>query len=160
MIPESLHAFSKVLITFSNVSFNKSSSVSSLEIASSMESFSVFWCFKWMEDALQRSPKCPISQKKVPVSGQVEGFTCHNKHFIHSSRIISFYNNGSPRKKKKTRDHVSRETPLRPISEYILNCNQMATEKPRIKKPRNSLCKQLTMRRRRSTIRSCFFAFM
>ena len=25
----------------------------------------------WMEDAMQRSPKCPISRKKVLVSGQV-----------------------------------------------------------------------------------------
>ena len=39
MIPEGLHAFSKVLITVSNVSFKKLSSVSSLEIASSKESF-------------------------------------------------------------------------------------------------------------------------
>ena len=36
----------------------------------------------------------------------------------------------------------------------------MATEKPRIRKPRNSLCKQLTIRRRCSTIRPCLFAFM
>ena len=36
----------------------------------------------------------------------------------------------------------------------------MATEKPRIRKPRNSLCKQLTIRRQCSTIRPCLFAFM
>ena len=35
-------------------------------------------------------------------------------------------------------------------SDYILNFNEMATEKPR-----NSLCEQLTMRRRRSTIPLC-----
>ena len=33
-------------------------------------------------------------------------------------------------------------------------------KKPPIRKPGNSLCKQLTTRRRRSTIRLCFFAFM
>ena len=42
MIPEGLHAFSKVLITFSNVSFKKLSSVSNLEIAISKESFEPF----------------------------------------------------------------------------------------------------------------------
>ena len=42
MIPEGLHAFSKVLIAFSNVSFKKVPSVSSLEIASSKESFETF----------------------------------------------------------------------------------------------------------------------
>ena len=76
----------------------------------------------------------------------------------HSSRIIYiyiyFYNNGSRR--IKTRDHVSRETPLQFRRDYILNFNEMATEKPRIRKPRNSLCKQLAIRRRRSTIRPCF----
>ena len=37
-------------------------------------------------------------------------------------------------------------------SDYILNFNEMATEKPRVRKPWNSLCEQLKMRRRRSTI--------
>ena len=45
-------------------------------------------------------------------------------------------------------------------SDYILNFNKMATEKPRIRNPRNPLCKQLTMRGRRSTIPPCVFAFM
>ena len=44
-------------------------------------------------------------------------------------------------------------------SDYILNFNEMATEKPRTRKPRNSLCKQLTVRRRRSTIPP-FFVFV
>ena len=39
MIPEGLHDFSKVLMTLSTVSFKKLSSVSTLEIASSKESF-------------------------------------------------------------------------------------------------------------------------
>ena len=70
-----------------------------------------------------------------------------------------FYNNVSRR--IKTRDHVSQETPLRPLSDYILNFNEMATEKPPIRKPRNSLCKQLTFMRRRNAIWPCFFfAFM
>ena len=40
-------------------------------------------------------------------------FTCHDKHVIHSSRILIFRNHRSRR--IKTRDHVSRETPLRPL---------------------------------------------
>ena len=45
-------------------------------------------------------------------------------------------------------------------SDYILNFNEMTSGKPRIRKPRNSLCKQLTLSGRRSTIPSCYFAFM
>jgi len=58
MISEGLYSFSKVLFTFSTVSFKKLSSVSSLEIASSKEGFWAFWCSKWMENGLKRSPKC------------------------------------------------------------------------------------------------------
>ena len=45
-------------------------------------------------------------------------------------------------------------------SDFVLNFTEMATEKPRIRKPRNLLCKQLTMSGLRSTIRPFFFAFM
>ena len=64
MIPEGLHAFSKVLITFSNVSFKKLSSVSSLEIASSKESFWAFWYLKWMEDAFEEKSQMSNFREK------------------------------------------------------------------------------------------------
>ena len=49
-----------------------------------------------MEDALQRSPKCPISRKKsagfwpsLTIHEKwLFAFTCHDKHIIHSSWII------------------------------------------------------------------------
>ena len=95
--------------------------------------------------------------RKITFCFPVSRETYHSVN--HSSRIIYilfyfFYNNGSRR--IKTRDHVSQETPLRPLSDYILNFNEMATEKPRIRKTRNSLCKQLIIRRRRCAIRPCF----
>ena len=45
-------------------------------------------------------------------------------------------------------------------SVYSLIFNEMGTEKPRIRKPRNTLCEQLKIRRRRSTIPLSYIAFM
>ena len=47
-------------------------------------------------------------------------FTCHDNHIIHVSRILFFLDYGS--QKINSVDHVSRETPLRPLVEdYSLN---------------------------------------
>ena len=47
-----------------------------------------------------------------------------------------------------------------PWSDYIFVFNEMGTEKPRIRKSRNTLCKQLITKRRRSTILPSYIAFM
>ena len=40
-------------------------------------------------------------------------FTYHVRHDVHSSRLLNFYNHKS--RQIKTVDHVSQETPLRPL---------------------------------------------
>ena len=47
-----------------------------------------------------------------------------------------------------------------PWSDYIFVFNEMGTEKPRIRKSRNTVCKQLITKRRRSTILPSYIAFM
>ena len=47
-----------------------------------------------------------------------------------------------------------------PWSYYIFVFNEVGTEKPRTRKPRNTLCKQLIIKRRRSTILPSYIAFM
>ena len=44
-------------------------------------------------------------------------------------------------------------------NDYILNFNEMATEKPRIRKPWNSLCKQLTTEGATQHYSALFFCF-
>ena len=47
-----------------------------------------------------------------------------------------------------------------PWSDYIFVFHEMGTEKPRIRKSRNRLCKQLITKRRRSIILPSYIAFM
>ena len=47
-----------------------------------------------------------------------------------------------------------------PWSDYIFVFNEMGTEKPRIRKPRNTLCKQLMIKRRRCIIQPSYIAFI
>ena len=47
-----------------------------------------------------------------------------------------------------------------PWSDYIFVFNEMGKEKPRVRKSRNTLYKQLITKRRRSTILPSYIAFM
>ena len=51
-----------------------------------------------------------VSLRKIIIS-----FTCHDKHMIHSSRVLIFHYHES--REIKTCNHVLRETPLRPLFE-------------------------------------------
>lgn len=101
-----------------------------------------------------------VPKHYVQITSNGPGFTMYEKSHC-SSRKVS---KSDPKCGNESEDKIVEERYLEgsevPWSDYILDFNEMGTEKPRIRKPRNTLCKQLIIKRRRTTILPSYIAFM